>query len=203
MMNRNRSGSTSFYRWTRELHLYFGIFICPFLLIFAATTIMLNHRWKAEVQVEKTSVPVQLQEGVGNFEQAKSVLQQLNLSGEIHLSRRAEKERLHVRVEKPGERTIVAVDLASGIADVKRQHRSIAGALYYLHFNPGPHKIRGINWFFSKLWAWLVDTTVYLLLFLTVSGIYMWAVIKAERKIGLIILGAGSLSFFLIVFGSF
>ncbi len=155
-MNSNRSASTSFYRWARELHLYFGLFICPFILIFAVTTIMLNHRWKAEIQVEKTSAPIRIEEGLGNFEQAKSVLQQLNLSGEIHLRGRAENERLHVRVEKPGERTIVVVDLANWVADVERQHRSFAGAMYYLHFNPGPHKIRGINWFFSKLWAWLV-----------------------------------------------
>ena len=202
-MSSNQSASTSFYRWTRELHLYFGLFICPYILIFAVTTIMLNHRWKAEVQVEKTSAAVQIEEGLGNFEQAKSVLQQLNLSGEIHLRGRAEKERLHVRVEKPGERTIVVVDLANRVAHVERQHRSFAGTMYYLHFNPGPHKIRGINWFFSKLWAWLVDTTVYLLLFITISGVYMWAVIKAERKIGLVLLGAGSLSFFLIVYGFF
>ncbi len=49
----------------------------------------------------------------------------------------------------------------------------------------------------------LVDTTVYLLLFITISGVYMWAVIKAERKIGLVLLGAGSLSFVLIVSGFF
>jgi hypothetical protein len=51
------------------------------------------------------------------------------------------------------------------------------------------------NWFFSKLWGIIADTTVYLTFFLSISGIYMWAVIKAEKKIGLIMLGAGCLSF--------
>ena len=201
-MERARSVSTSFYRWIRDLHLYFGLFISPYVLIFAVTTIMLNHRWKADVQVEKTSVPVRL-EGTGQLEQATSVLRQLSLSGEMHLRRVADQNRLRVRVEKPGERTIVVVDRTTQIADVERQRRSFAGVLYYLHFNPGPHKVRGLNWFFSKLWGWSIDTVVCLLLFITISGVYMWALIKAERKTGLAMLGAGSVSFVLIVSGFF
>lgn len=201
-MSRDPSVSRWLYRWARELHLYFGLFVCPYVLIFAVTTILLNHRWKAEVQVEQTSVPVEI-EGTEDFERASSVLRQLNLSGEIHLRRLAEQNRLHVRVERPGERTIVVVDLETQVAEVERQRRSFIGTLYYLHFNPGPHKVRGLNWFFSKLWGWSVDTAVCLLLFITISGIYMWVLIKAERKTGLIMLGAGSFSFVLIVAGFF
>ena len=201
-MERDRSVSASFYRWIRDLHLYFGLFISPYVLIFAVTTIMLNHRWKADVQVEKTSVPVRL-EGTGQLEQATSVLRQLSLSGEMHLRRVSDQKRLRVRVEKPGERTIVIVDRTTQIADVERQRRSFASVLYYLHFNPGPHKVRGLNWFFSKLWGWSIDTVVCLLLFITISGVYMWALIKAERKTGLAMLGAGSVSFVLIVSGFF
>ena len=201
-MDRDRSVSTRFYRWTRQLHLYFGLFICPYVLIFAVTTIMLNHRWQSEVEVEKTSVSVHI-EGTADFDQAVSVARQLGLSGEIHFRRLADQNRLQVRVEKPAERTIVAVDLATRIASVERQSRDLAGVLYYLHFNPGPHKIRGLNWFFSKLWGWSIDAVVCLLLFITISGVYMWALIKAERKTGLTMLGAGSVSFVLIVSGFF
>ena len=158
-MNRDQSASTRFYRWTRQLHLYFGLFICPYVLIFAVTTIMLNHRWQSEVEVEKTSVSVHI-EGTADFDQAVSVARQLGLSGEIHFRRLADQNRLQVRVEKPAERTIVAVELATRIASVERQSRDLAGVLYYLHFNPGPHKIRGLNWFFSKLWGWSIDAVV-------------------------------------------
>ena len=49
-----------FYRWLRQLHLYFGVFICPFLLIFAVSTIMLNHqiRFTAEEEVRSVSVAI-------------------------------------------------------------------------------------------------------------------------------------------------
>jgi hypothetical protein len=45
----------------------------------------------------------------------------------------------------------------------------------------------------------MADTVVCLLLFLSVSGVYLWAVIKAERRIGLVLLAAGAVSFFGIV----
>ncbi len=36
-------------------------------------------------------------------------------------------------------------------------------------------------------------------LFLTATGIYLWTILKAERRVGLIFLGSGMLSFVLIV----
>jgi hypothetical protein len=41
---------------------------------------------------------------------------------------------------------------------------------------------------------------MYLLLILSTSGIYLWAVLKADRRTGLLVLGAGVLSFAAIVF---
>jgi len=197
------SASTRLYRWTRELHLYFGLFVCPYVLIFAVTTILLNHGWRAvDVEEDPMSVRVELA-GVEESAQTTTILRQLDLSGEIHQRRFAEQNRLQVRVEKPADRTIVVVDLATNMAEIKRQRRSFLGTLTYLHFNPGPHKVRGLNWFFSKLWGWSVDVAVCLLLFITISGVYMWTVIKAERRTGWIMLGAGSLSFVAIVSGFF
>ena len=51
------------------------------------------------------------------------------------------------------------------------------------------------NWVYTRLWGGLADATVYMLLLISVTGVYLWAVLKAERKIGLVLLGAGALSF--------
>ena len=53
-----------------------------------------------------------------------------------------------------------------------------------------------MNWIYMKAWRWLADTTVYLLLFISVSGVYLWYVLRAERTVGFILLVAGALSFF-------
>ena len=72
--------------------------------------------------------------------------------------------------------------------------------MVYLHKKPGPHNValRG-NWAFMRFWAWLADAAVYLLLFSTASGVYLWTVLRAERRTGLLFLGGGVLSFVLVV----
>jgi hypothetical protein len=52
---------------------------------------------------------------------------------------------------------------------------------------------------FTRIWGWLADGTVYVLLFLTASGIYLWTVLKADRRAGLIFLGTGMVCFIAIV----
>jgi len=47
-----------------------------------------------------------------------------------------------------------------------------------------------------RAWRWMADATVYLILFISVSGIYLWYVLRAERSVGFILLFAGALSFF-------
>ena len=181
-MKRKRSFSTSFYQWIRNLHLYFGLFACPYVLIFAVTTIMLNHRWHFEAEVEKTSVPVELEEGLEDKEQGEQILRQLGVSGETFVRRLPKQNALRVAVAKPGLNVAITVDLDTQIAQVEHRRQGFSGAMRALHFSPGPHKTKGVTWFFSRLWAWTVDTVVYLLLFITISGIYMWAVLKAELQ---------------------
>jgi len=59
---------------------------------------------------------------------------------------------------------------------------------------PGPHlaAIRG-NSGFMKVWRYLVDTTVYFLLFLTMSGVFLWYFLPSERKLGMYAAGLGIL----------
>jgi hypothetical protein len=56
----------------------------------------------------------------------------------------------------------------------------LADARVTLHKSPGQHgpTIR-MNWFYIKAWRWLADATVYLILFISVSGIYLWYVLRA------------------------
>jgi hypothetical protein len=65
---------------------------------------------------------------------------------------------------------------------------------------PGPHNValRG-NWPYIRLWRWFADATAYATLFITISGIYLWVALKAERRIGLGLLAAGIVSFFGLV----
>ena len=195
-------GMTRFYSWTRDLHLYFGLFICPFVLVFAVSTLLLNHpgpRPSADSPRStptKRAVQIKTKDGVGTLEQARNILRQLDVTGEIDYIRHlAKEERLLIPVTKPGEVTTVEVDLKARTATVQRQPQGLGATLIYLHKMPGPHnvKTRG-NWIYTVWWSALADTVVYTVLFLTVSGLYLWWMLKAERAVGWTLLGAGVLS---------
>jgi hypothetical protein len=72
--------------------------------------------------------------------------------------------------------------------------------MLYLHRMPGPHNasVRG-NWVYMRLWGWLADASVYLILFATASGIYLWIALRTERRIGLIFLGSGAVAFGVVI----
>jgi hypothetical protein len=201
----------TFYTWTRDLHLYFGLFVSPFVAVFAVSVFFLNHaRLTAPGSGTTTStirdlhVPAGIEQaqGLDRVRLATQVLSQVGVSGEINFIRALPQEhRLVIPVVKPGVETTIDLNIEARTATVTERRTSVWESLSYLHRSPGPHNaaIRG-NWFWTRAWQWLADATVCLVLFLSVSGLYLWAVIRSERKIGLVLLLAGAISFAGIVY---
>ena len=199
--------SRRFYRTTRDLHLYLGLFISPVLLVYAISVVLLNHAylpWGGEAagEVTRRTVSVSVPEEENSLELAKRIREQLGASAEIgYVNLNQERRRLSFPLEKPGESAMVRVDLATGLAEIETRRTGVWDAMIYLHRMPGPHNvaIRG-NWLFMRLWGWVADATVYLTLLLTATGVYLWALMRAERKAGLLFFGSGALSLLLLVF---
>jgi hypothetical protein len=104
-------------------------------------------------------------------------------------------------VTKAGSEATVDVDLDAHSALVKRRQMTVSESLSYLHKMPGPHNvaIRG-NWVGTQVWRWFADATIYLLMFISISGVYLWWAVKAERRIGLTLLAAGAFTLVGLVF---
>ena len=191
------------YRWARDLHLYLGLFVSPFVLLFAVSVFYLNHgklfpattstEFFRELQIPEGFDKLKGKEAV---ERARAILPQVGVEGEIGFLRYVAKDRhLIFPVSKAGIEATVDVDVAARSATVKRRGMSIWESLSYLHKMPGPHNvaIRG-NWKGIQVWRWFADTTIYLMLFISISGVYMWWAIKAERRIGTTLLSAGAVT---------
>jgi hypothetical protein len=111
----------SFYTWTRDLHLYFGLLVSPFVVVFAISVFFLNHaRLPAPDSATTTAVTRSVQVPVG-IEQAEGkervqlagqILSQVGVAGEINFIRSLPKEhRLIVPVVKPGVEITIDVNL--------------------------------------------------------------------------------------------
>ena len=199
-----------FYLLNRDLHLYLGLFISPFVLVFAVSVFFLVHAWvpgitagPSTTRVVATSalpIPGDLQTLSGRplIDALRPALEKAGVRGEIGFVRHLVKEeKFIIPVTIPGRETTVSLSLASGEATIATRETGLADALVTLHKSPGQHGpgIR-MNWFFMRAWRWMADATVYLVLFISVSGIYLWYVLRAERAVGVILIFAGALSFF-------
>ena len=195
------------YGVTRDLHLYLGLFISPLVLVFAVSVFFLVHapspgasKRPAIRTVGNLPIPagVDLLTGREQARALRGVLDRLGVRGEVGVVRRIPQEhRLAISVIIPGRETSVDLNLDTRSAVVTERGDNMWSALVYLHKMPGQHlaNLRG-NWVYMRIWRWLADATVYLVMFLSISGLYLWAVLRAERRIGLVLIAAGAVSFF-------
>jgi hypothetical protein len=196
-----------FYRFIRDLHLYLGLFISPFVLVFAISVFFLVHSWMPRLaNVTSTTrvisgfpLPENLERLSGRplIDAFKPALEMAGVHGEVGFVRHLAKEqRLIIPVIIPGREITVTIALPSREATIVTRETGLADALVTLHKSPGQHgpDIR-MNWFYMRAWRWIADATVYLILFVSVSGVYLWYGLRTERAVGLILLCAGALSF--------
>src|SRR6266478_7476902 len=113
-----------FYRLIRDLHLYIGLFISPFVLVFSVSVFFLVHAWRPRITSETSTtrvvsalpLPGDLQTLSGRplIEALKPMLEKAEVHGEVGFVRHMVKEeKLIIPVTIPGCETIVTINLAS------------------------------------------------------------------------------------------
>ena len=201
------------YLITRDLHLYVGLFISPFVLVFAVSVFYLVHGLAQRPAPGPSDAPrtvadlrmppdIARMEGRTRVDALRPVLEQLGVRGEVDFVRHvASEHRLIVPVRLPDRDTIVSLDYDQQTATVTSRRHALSDAFVYLHKMPGPHNVdvRG-NSPFMGAWRIFADMTTYLFLFITLSGIYLWLALRTERRVGLLMILAGAGTFWGLVY---
>src|SRR4051794_33834212 len=111
--------------WSRKLHYYLGLYFLFFVWLFAFTGLLLNHgSWQfAEFwpnrKVSNFERAIEPPAYGDREEQAKAVMRQLGIHGEIQWGSTTE-ERLEFQVNRPGQNFAVKADLGQRLARVER-----------------------------------------------------------------------------------
>ncbi|MDN3656176.1 PepSY-associated TM helix domain-containing protein [Ferruginibacter paludis] len=190
-----------YYPPVRTLHLYIGLFVSPFVLIFSVSVLVLNHAGYLNSVMPVKVLPVikthldKIPYDTSDLQTAKAIIQKLEIKGEIDFISQND-DHISFPVTLPGEITKIEVNKHTNDVLITRDEDGVFRATNYLHKMPGPHNttIRG-NATFMKIWRVLADTVVYLLLFLSASGIFLWYFLKAERKLGWLAIISGAIIF--------
>lgn len=202
-----------YYKLIKDFHLYIGLFISPFIIIFSISALVLNHDfidWQEDWRKWTFSVNDKVDETIKfnipdsdqiRIEYAKDILKEINIEGEIR-NIFGDSINMYIPVTKPGYRISIKADLISGTAYIHTERINLWKKLIWMHTMPGPHNanIRG-NWVYTRFWRSVVDFFVICLFFSSISGIILWYYLKNERNVGLVALLIGFLSIVSLVIG--
>ena len=197
------------YPFVRALHLYIGLFISTLVILFAVSVLVFNHQdffnktrtgLASETHSFKLdSIPVR----GSDILTAKAILSELKIAGEVDYINKTDSS-MSFPVNTTRKTYRIRVNKLTNEVLVITSSKNIFQATTYLHSMPGPHNnnIRG-NSGFIKLWKFLIDIIVYSVLFLTVSGLFMWCFYRSERKWGTIAIVSGIFILLILIYLTF
>lgn len=196
------SSSSTFQRINRKVHIYAGMFSLLFILLFAFSGFVLNHRWKVwdwfSKRVETTrDIVVQIPAEGSDLHKARAILKQLALDGEINrIISEPGKQAFGFDVQRPGQWANIRLDAATGKGTVKITNMNAWSIVHMLHIFSG-HGDK--NWLWANVWKFFSDLTAIAMIVLAASGFIMWLNVKSARRWGLIFLELGVVIFFALV----
>ena len=148
--------------WNRRFHIYIGLFLLFFILLFSVSGLLLNHSqwefasfWK-ERKETKTATQVTIPVNRDNASLIQHFMKQFNMSGEVS-NVQLTPESIYFRVAKPGFIQEIKVDFISCISVRKEITFNWWGKIRNLHIFNGSDKEHPEfkpNWFVTNTWRW-------------------------------------------------
>jgi hypothetical protein len=185
--------------------MYFGLFLTPWMLMYAISTVAMNHRpwvsslyatkdpaWRTERELEymRSFPPETAREQV-----AKGILQDLGLDGTHSVSGgRNDKPLVVTRLHPLGQERITFDPAAKKIVIQREELRGQT-------FLERMHRRRGYQhpYALERSWAFSVDLAVVAMMFWSLSGLWLWWELKPTRVWGALCAGIGITAFALFV----
>jgi hypothetical protein len=196
-----RLGAGPFELWNRRVHYYLGLYLLLFVWLFCFTGLLLNHPtwtfadfWPTRKQstVERKIAPPP---AGTDLEQARNILAQLGISGEIEWTTGREgSAQFDFRASRPGHIFEVKTDLRHGQATVQRIDVNAWGVMRILHTFTGVRAADDRNqrdWILTRIWAFAMDAVAAGLAIMVLGSYYMWWRLPRKRGWGFVALAAG------------
>ncbi len=182
----------------RCTHMYLALFLAPWLLMYAVSTLAMNHR-DIFRKAYGTTTPPFVKERETNFHgalpddakaKAAVLLASLGLDGAHSASARNDGALVINRLDAISPRRITFTPSTGSILVEKQQFRTN-------NFLERIHRRRGFyqNYLLDDMWGFMVDLATFAMVFWSLSGIWMWWEMKATRAIGLLAASSGLVIF--------
>jgi len=190
----------------RAVHLYTGLFLAPWMIVYAVSGFLLNHgpwirtnfsiqppEWTLIREIEFQPDPEFPSERKA---QAVALLRLAKLEGPHHIPGPPNDQTLTViRQSGLGNYRVVWQRNLDLIRVTRQQPPSWMRFTHYLHFRHGYQQA----YVTTLIWGGVVDAVVLSMVFWVVSGIYLWARRSGRRRLGGFFLLGGTGLFVVLV----
>lgn len=184
-------------RWVRRIHMYTGLFLTPWMLMYALSTLVMTHREfvfslypskNPAMTTERTLDYTRTFPAETTREQiAQQLLVDLGLDGTHAVSGGKNGAPLVINRQHALRSSRVTFDAAASKVVMEREEFRAATFLERLH------RRRGYNhpYALEDTWGAAVDVAVVTMVFWSLSGIWLWWEIKAVRFWGALAVATG------------
>jgi hypothetical protein len=192
-------------RVIRRTHMYLALFLFPWVLMYALSTLVMNHRALFTARYGPGAPPYEAERTVrydGAFSEnaplrdiSQTILASLGLDGSHGVTRRKDGAIVITRNDLTTPRRITYSPADRTLLVERMQHRANA-------FLERFHRRRGYatGYTLDTIWAASVDLFIAGAIFWALSGLWMWWEMKATRALGLAAALGGAAVFAVYVF---
>jgi len=178
--------------------MYLALFLTPWILMYALSTMAMNHRdffaqlrgggSGASYAVESVAAyPGTFPPGAKPREMARRILRHLDLDGTHYVQQARETGRLTIYRESLLVRRRITYTPADRRLVVKRAAFRTPSFLEELHRRRGFEH----DYPLEDAWGFIVDIVIVSIVFWVLSGVWMWLQLAGTRRLGLVFAGCG------------
>jgi hypothetical protein len=181
----------------RRTHVYLGLLLIPWMLVYAASTFVLNHaehfkplraadpQWRPLWEKDYTLAAAPGSDPAALRATARQILADQGLSGAFGIRRQG--ERLSINVQNFWYPKRLSYDLGTRKLRAEQKSFALLDVLIRLHERTGYGQGGGLN----NLWALAVDIFCISTLVWIATGLYLWWKLAVTRRWGFLALGGG------------
>jgi hypothetical protein len=187
-------------RWVRRVHMFTGLFLAPWMVMYALSTLVMAHReWVGSFYSSRNPAMVTEREldysrsfpaNLAREQIGRQLLQDLGLDGTHSVSGGRNGGPLVINRQHALTPQRITFDPSKGRVVIERQEFRTASFLERMH------RRRGYNpYSLENTWGFAVDVTVVTMVFWSLSGIWLWWELRPLRLWGALSLVPGIILF--------
>ncbi len=183
-------------RLVRRIHLFTGLFLAPWMVMYALSTLVMTHR-ELVSSFYASKKPAMVTERALNYSRsfpadatreqiAEAILRDLGLSGTHYLSGGRDGKPLVIHRQHALTPRQIAFDASKNEILLQREEFRTSNFLERMH------RRRGYNSYaLENTWGFTVDVAVVAMAFWSLSGVWLWWELRPVRLWGALSLSAG------------